>query len=100
MPVTAEIEFIGHLQDLAATKKTLVELDDAGGTVVVRDFIVQLGNSMSSRFKEALIDPESGDLRPNLLVLLNGVEIGCLEGLDSMVADADRIVLIPVSHGG
>ncbi|MCW3981498.1 MAG: ubiquitin-related modifier 1 [Candidatus Bathyarchaeota archaeon] len=100
MTVKAEIEFVGVLRDLAETRKTSLELDGGNGDAVVRDFVAELGNSMPPRLKEVLIDPESNDLRPNLLVLLNGVEIGCLEGLDTKVEDADRIVLIPVSHGG
>ncbi|MFX0092174.1 MAG: MoaD/ThiS family protein, partial [Candidatus Hodarchaeota archaeon] len=38
--------------------------------------------------------------RPNALILVNGKEISVLNGLETQVEDGDKIVLVPVSHGG
>jgi molybdopterin synthase sulfur carrier subunit len=100
LTVRAEIEFVGVLRDAAGSRKTSLELKGRNKAAVVRDFVVELGNLLPPRFNEILIDPESNSLRPNLLVLLNGVEVGCLQGLETKVRDGDKIVLLPVSHGG
>lgn len=38
--------------------------------------------------------------RSNTLILVNGVEISALNGLDTKVNEGDIITLIPVTHGG
>ena len=67
---------------------------------VVRDVITKLADTLPVAFKRALFDPELGDPRPNVILLLNKKEIGVLDGLDTEVSDGDKLVLIPVSHGG
>jgi len=47
-----------------------------------------------------LIDPELNDPRPNVLIMLNKKEISALNGLETGVKDGDKLVLLPVSHGG
>lgn len=50
--------------------------------------------------KSILINPELDDPRLNALLLLNGREIGILEGLETEVKDGDELTIIPVVHGG
>ena len=47
---------------------------------------------------EAPFDPENPGAEA--LILLNGVEIGNLEGLRTPVDDGDVMVILPVAHGG
>jgi len=50
--------------------------------------------------KRNLIDQQLEDPRPNALILVNGREIGVLNGLETKLKDGDEVVLIPVVHGG
>ena len=50
--------------------------------------------------KRSLIDQQLDDPRSNTLVLVNGIEISVLEGLETRLKDGDEIVLVPVVHGG
>lgn len=43
---------------------------------------------------------DSKDPTVEALILINGVEIGNLEGLETPVDDGDVLVIIPVTHGG
>jgi molybdopterin converting factor small subunit len=52
------------------------------------------------KLKSALIDPMSGEPRSNMLVLVNGQEIGVLNGTETKINDGDEIVFVPVMHGG
>ena len=54
----------------------------------------------SHRLKSVLVDPELEDPRLNALILVNGVEISVLEGLETPVTSEDEIVVVPVAHGG
>lgn len=47
-----------------------------------------------------MFDPVSGEPRRNMLALVNGQEIGVLDGLETVVEDGDEVVFIPVIHGG
>jgi len=52
------------------------------------------------KLKSALVNPESGEPRSNMLVLVNGQEIGVLNGVETKVNDGDEVVFVPVMHGG
>ena len=50
--------------------------------------------------ERSLIDQQLEDPRLNALILLNGREIGVLNGLETKLKDGDEVVLVPVVHGG
>jgi len=70
------------------------------GDVDVSSAIRELVEEHGEAFKEALLDPLSQNLTIKTLILLNGVEINNIKGIDTPLADGDHIVLIPVTHGG
>ena len=47
-----------------------------------------------------LLDPYTLSPATNTLILLNGVEVGNLLGLETPMRDGDRLVLLSVTHGG
>jgi len=65
----------------------------------LRDVVQEIAAS-SSKLKHVLIDPELGSPLPTAVILVNGKEIGVLNGLETEVDNGDEIVLIPVIHGG
>ncbi len=88
---------MGTLQQLASTQRTTLEFEKP---VTVQRVVDELLKSFTPRFREFLIDPELNDPRPNVLLVLNRTEIGALNGLETMVRNGDKLVLIPTSHGG
>lgn len=50
--------------------------------------------------ERGLVDPQLGNPGPNALILVNGREIGVLDGLETRLKDGDEVVLVPVVHGG
>ena len=50
--------------------------------------------------ERGLIDQQLEDPRPNALILVNGREIGVLDGLETRLKDGDEVVFVPVVHGG
>ncbi|MEM2146327.1 MAG: MoaD/ThiS family protein [Candidatus Jordarchaeaceae archaeon] len=50
--------------------------------------------------EKVLVDPELGTPLPNAVILVNNQEIGLLNGLETSLRDKDKIVFIPVIHGG
>jgi len=46
------------------------------------------------------MDPELLSPRPNALIFVNKQEISALDGLNTKIEENDKLVFIPVSHGG
>ena len=95
--IHVKVKLLGVFREFSAKSRVTIEFEDA---VTVRKAVQKLTETLSSKFKEALIDPELSDPRPNALILVNGKEIGVLQGLQTMLDDDDEIVLLPVAHGG
>jgi molybdopterin converting factor small subunit len=92
-----KLRLIGVLKKLYGKDEFEMEFD---GETEIRNVIQMLANTSTQEFKRALIDPELQDPRPNTLILVNGKEIGVLNGLETKIRDNDQIILISVSHGG
>lgn len=90
------IRFIGSLR--ASSKKSKLSLNFENA-VSLREVVNKLIEEQP-KLRRALIDPELDDPRTNVLMLVNGKEIGVLNGLETKLKDGDELVLIPVVHGG
>ncbi|MGB9727242.1 MAG: MoaD/ThiS family protein [Nitrososphaeria archaeon] len=84
-----KVVFVGHLKMLFGKKEHLIieeRVED------VRSLIEYL-----NRIK---LDKSVSVDRRNTLILVNGVEVSALNGLDTKVNEGDVITLVPVTHGG
>jgi len=97
MTINLKVKPLGIFRQFSGKTQVLVKLEEPA---TVKNAIEKLTEAFSSEFKQALVDPELEDPRPNALILVNGKEISVLEGLETEVKDGDEIVLVPVSHGG
>jgi molybdopterin synthase sulfur carrier subunit len=97
MVTNVEVKFLGVFRQFSGRNRVLVKLEKPA---TIGKAIEKLVEAFSSEFKRTLVDPELEDPRPNALILVNGKEIGVLQGLETEVEDGDEIVLVPVSHGG
>lgn len=89
-------KFVGAFRNLAGKERQTLHVRKA---LPLREALWKIVEK-KERLKRALIDPELGDPRPNAIILVNGKEISVLNGLDTVLADGDEVVLVPVIHGG
>lgn len=97
MPEKLKIQTLGAFRNILGKNQIFMKLDKP---TTIKEVIQKLSTFFPPESKNALIDPELNDPRPNALILVNGKEIGILQGLDTEVKNGDEIVLIPTSHGG
>ena len=90
------VEFVGTLRHYAGKGKLRVTINDC---VSVISFIRELEEKHGIP-KGFLLEEDQEGMRSNLLVLVNGREIGVLDGLETRLTAGDRLTLLPVSHGG
>ena len=84
------VELVGVLQGRSAKRIREIELNEE---MKVRPLIREL-----LRMHAPFMDKEN--IEANLLVLINGKEIGLIDGLETTLNPGDRVTLIPISHGG
>ncbi len=89
------VKTLGALYTLLGRMEHLVELE---GNATVRDVISKLVEQYP-KLGEEILD-ESGELREDHRVLLNGRDITHLKGLDTKVVDGDNLAIIPPVGGG
>jgi molybdopterin converting factor small subunit len=69
------------------------------GPIKLKNLIDKL-ISKNNALKLLLIDLEIESPLSNSLILLNGVEVKNLQGLDTIINEESSIILLPVTHGG
>ena len=97
MVISVEVTFLGVFQRLSGKKRFQMKLEEPA---TVKKVVMNLTETFSSEFKQVLVDSQLDDPRPNALILVGGKEISVLQGLETEVKDSEKIVLLPVVHGG
>lgn len=90
------IRFFGVFRSITGENELNINLRD---TVSLREVIKEVVEKMP-QLERTLIDSDLEDPRPHTLILVNDREASVLNGLETMLKDGDRIVLIPVLHTG
>ncbi len=91
-----QTKFFAALREIVGTKMTIVEMD-AGA--LIQDVLHNLIKRYGEIFKRQLFD-DQGKLSTSYQVLVNGINIGTLEGLETPLNDGDTIAILPPVGGG
>lgn len=93
--MSLKIRLLGVLRK-AGSKEQTIDIDE-GATVdsVIRDLMAQ-----DERLETVLWDKGVDSPLPNALIMLDGVEVNNLEGLETPVKKGQELVLLSVVHGG
>ena len=86
-------KFFAHFRDLFGGREREVEL---GAGRSVREALELLCDTPARRAE--LFD--RGGLRPHLVVMVNGVHIHSLRGLDTALSEGDTLAVFPFLVGG
>ena len=94
--MVVNVKFVGSFRGLSGKNVLTVAF---GESVSVEVLVKKVVESLP-KLKNALINPNSGEPRRNMLVLVNGKEISVLDGFETTLNDDDEVVFVPVMHGG
>ena len=90
------VNFIGSLRNFF--EKGIITFNYENETSI-KDLINLIINT-NPRIKDIIISSQNNEFHLNSLILINGVEISVLNGLETKLSDKDEITFIPVIHGG
>lgn len=94
--MVVSVKFVGSFRGISGKDKLTLKF---GRSVSLTALVAKTVERLP-KLRSSLIDPESGEPRRSMLVLVNGREISVLNGLETRVNDEDEVVFVPVVHGG
>jgi molybdopterin synthase sulfur carrier subunit len=94
--MVVNVKFVGSFRGVSGRDKLALKLSRS----VSLRFLFKTIVEQLPRLESSLIDPGSHGPRSGMLVLVNGMEISVLNGLETRVRNGDEVILVPIVHGG
>jgi len=93
--MSLKVRMLGVLREAGSKERTVDIVEGATVDSVIRDLMAE-----DERLENVLWDKEVDSPFPNALIMLDGVEVNNLEGLETAVNRGQELVLLSVVHGG
>jgi len=90
------VRMLGTLREAAGSHEKALNLPGEASVSTVIQALIDGNRGL----EDALLDPVLGSPVPNALILLDGVEVNNLQGLDTEVREGSELVILSVTHGG
>ena len=91
-----KVRMLGVFRESGKSKESHVEVED---NYTIGDVINKIIGS-DEALRTILWDKQVDSPLPNALVMLDGIEVNNLKGMDTPVSDGQELVLLSVVHGG
>ena len=91
-----KIRILGAIRETGGFKETMLDVPECSS--VGSTIQVLIGDNEALR--TLLWDIEVDSPSPNALIMLNGVEINNLQGMETPIKQGQELVLLSVVHGG
>jgi molybdopterin converting factor small subunit len=91
-----KVRMLGVFRETGKSKKSSVDVADGSSIGDVINTIIGDDDALRTILWDKHVDSPF----PNALVMLDGVEVNNLNGMDTQVSDGQELVLLSVVHGG
>jgi len=92
------IDYLGHIKKLLETKSP--EQIDLPRGASLKDLLLKLAEKYGQNFKNAIYEPGESDLKPNIILTVNGLLLNQLNGINTQLKNGDTVTLMPIVSGG
>jgi molybdopterin synthase sulfur carrier subunit len=96
MPI--RVRFFGSLRDLSEKGEIKVNLQNEG--ISILNLMQFLSEKLGEKFKNAMMNPETGCVRYYMKIMVNGIDLDVQDGLNTIVKEGDVIQVFPPIAGG
>ena len=86
-----KVEYLGFIKNLLKKRVEEIQLDEG---IALKGLLRRLSDTYGARFRKEVFEPGQKDVKQGFVVTLNGVLIGQLEGVDTMLKSGDHVILI------
>jgi len=95
--MNVRIHYLGLVKTYTNQSQDEMELKE-GATL--SDLLNKLAADFGKQFMQEIYEPGVKDVKPMFTIMVNGVIIGQLNGLETKLKDRDTIILMPLMTGG
>ena len=88
------MKFFATVREITGVKS--IELDVGN----IRELLQSLVQTYGNKFKDTVLDAETGELKQFFSCMINGKRIELLEGYETVLKDNDSVALFPPVGGG
>ena len=67
---------------------------------ILSDLLNKLASDFGKQFTQDIYEPGMKDVKPMFTVMVNGIVMGQLNGVDTILKDGDVVILMPLMTGG
>ena len=64
------------------------------------DLLNKIASEFGKQFNKDIYEPGMRDVKPMFTVMVNGIVMGQLDGVDTKLKDADNVIIMPLMTGG
>lgn len=92
------VEYMGYIKEKLGIEKT--EVINFNAKTTMHHLLILLAKKYGESFKKSVYDPKDLELKPYHMVSVNGLLLNQLKGMETILNDNDRIIIMPVVSGG
>lgn len=92
-----KVEYLGFIKSMLNKRVEEFELEE--GTVLW-ELLGKLSDSYGKPFKREVFERGQEDLKDGFVATVNGVLIGQLDGVKTLLNDGDQVILMSLMSGG
>jgi molybdopterin synthase sulfur carrier subunit len=88
------VKFFATVREVTGVKSTELEAEN------IRELLQLLVQTYGNKFKDTVLENDTGELKQFFSCMINGKRIELLDGYDTVLKDADSVALFPPVGGG
>ncbi|OLS29374.1 MAG: hypothetical protein ThorAB25_16650 [Candidatus Thorarchaeota archaeon AB_25] len=88
------VKFFATIREVTGVKSIELEVGN------IRELLKLLVQTYGNKFKDTVLDNDTGELKQFFSCMINGKRIELLEGYDTVLKDNDAVALFPPVGGG
>jgi sulfur-carrier protein len=92
-----KVHYLGLVKTYTNKGQDDIELEDFA---ILSDLLGKIAQSFGKPFNAEVYDSDKREVKAMFTVMVNGVIIGQLNGLDTKLKDGDSVIIMPLMTGG
>ena len=92
-----KIHYLGLVKTYTNKSQDEIELKDGAS---LSELLNKLAAEFGKQFTQDIYEPSAKDVKTMFTVMVNGIVMGQLNGVDTMLKDGDKVILMPLMTGG